>query len=53
MNWLFYLSGWFLGWAFWNGFLTIGGKKDDGFATSAKLITWTMMWIWICWKFVK
>jgi len=52
MNWLIYISGWFLGWAFWNSFLNFPNDKTD-MNVYIKLVSWTMMWIWICWKFIS
>ena len=50
MNWLLYLGGWFLG-AFTFGSLS---KEPKGKFTKIViiLISWTMVWIWICWRFI-
>jgi len=52
MNWLLYISGWFIGWVFWNGLIKNGNGQGE-LITIIKLITWTMLWIWICWRFVS
>ncbi len=48
MNWLIYLGGWLLG-AFIFGHLS---SHDGTRKTVTILISWTMTWIWVCWKFV-
>jgi len=55
MNWLIYISGWFIGWAVWNGLInyTSKDKKEENAVTIVKLTIWTMMWIWVCWRFIK
>ena len=50
MNFLLYIGGWWLGWAFFNGFVM--SEKGDNFATMLKVIIWTMLWIWFCWRFI-
>lgn len=57
MNWLIYIGGWFFGWAIWNSITGIKERtyldylKTD-WTLIIKLITWTMTWIWICWRFI-
>jgi hypothetical protein len=50
MNWLIYTSGWVIGWGIFNGFFKDG---EGNLATIIKLVIWTNLWIWICWKFIK
>jgi len=50
MNWLIYISGWVIGWAFFNGLIQNG---NDNFNVIVKIIVWTMVWIWICWRFIS
>lgn len=52
MNWLIYLGGYLFGWALWNGIL--GGEKanTNNLFLLVKLLSWTMTWVWICWKFI-
>lgn len=55
MNWLVYISGWFIGWAIFNRLFDIDNKdpKDRDWLLYFKSIAWTMLWIWICWKFIR
>jgi hypothetical protein len=49
INWLIYISGWFIGYAVFNTFIRIGDKDS----TLVSLVIWTMSWIWICVRFIK
>lgn len=51
MNWLIYLGGWILGWAIVNTHIASGMK--DNAVYLVKVISWTFVWIWICWKFIR
>ena len=52
MNWLIYIAGWFLGWAIFNGLIRYTGK-DENWVTAIKLVIWSMLWIWVCWRFIR
>ena len=52
MNWLIYIAGWVGGWAIWNTLLS-DGVNEKNYIFMSKLILWTMLWVWICWKFIK
>lgn len=51
MNWLLYIPGWFLGWALFNDFVLPRENYNDAILV-VKLVIWTMLWVWICWKFI-
>ncbi len=54
MNWLIYIGGGWLYFLLW--FKTIygrSGEKDTLAKTLSILLTSTMLWIWICWRFIK
>jgi len=52
MNWLIYISGWFVGWSFFN--ITIINKEiNSDILSIGKLVLWTMMWVWFCVKFIN
>ena len=47
MNWLVYLSGYFVGWIFFNSL-----TQTESDTVWARVISWTMLWVWICWRFI-
>lgn len=51
MNWLIYVSGWFFGIALG---IRLGFplEIDDTEDLITLCVSWTAMWIWICWKFI-
>ena len=51
MNWLLYISGWVFGWVVINTFVYPSNKDNRVFVV--KLIMWTMLWVWICWRFIR
>jgi hypothetical protein len=51
MNWLIYIGGWMLGWFFFNSYIKLQEGNSD-YATAFKLVTWTLIWMWVCWKFI-
>jgi len=54
MNWLIYISGWFLGWVFFNGYVQFQGKDvNKNIVCVVKVLMWTMMWVWFCWRFIR
>jgi len=56
MNWLIYIAGFCFGWAIFNGLINADGflkYKGIDIATIVKLTIWSMMWVWICWKFIR
>lgn len=54
MNWLLYIPGWLIGWAIVNGLVRVrdGSPVDGDVLFIIKIVTWTMLWIWFCWKFI-
>lgn len=50
MNWLLYIGGWILGWAIFNGLWQ--SKIGDNWISCMKIISWTTLWIWFCWRFI-
>ena len=56
MNWLLYLSGWFWGLVITSSLCVNFYDNDDKIINRTFYIVfifWTMLWIWICWRFVK
>ena len=55
MNWLIYISGFFLWWAIINK--KFGGEAvtpdEVNFDFYAKLVLSIMSWTWFCWRFIK
>ena len=48
MNWLLYIGGWILG-----NHILLSEKEHSmppNLYTFYKVLSWTMVWIWICWK---
>lgn len=52
MNWLLYIGGWLPGWAVFNAIISYQDKTNSTFGVWVKMTSWTMIWIWICWRFV-
>lgn len=51
MNWFIYIGGWLLGYPVINTVFTT--TDSEIMLTIWKLTTWTCIWVWICWKFIK
>jgi hypothetical protein len=52
MNWLIYIAGWIIGWALINTIINAPGANKD-ITLFMKIITWSLVWVWICWKFIR
>ena len=52
MDWLFYLGGCWLTYGILNGLIK-SVPKYEIFQAWMTFITWTMVWVWFCWRFVK
>jgi len=50
MNWLFYIGGWFVFWAIFQG-LFMPAEKETKYV-AFKVVICTMLWVWICWKVI-
>lgn len=62
MNWLMYIGGWVvfgsIAWAMVFGTLPIDAPRTvfEGVANergSVMFWSWTMVWAWICWRFIR
>ena len=50
MNWLFYIAGGILWYAFLNGMITSGTDKySEGLAWLVRFC-FIAFWIWVCWR---
>lgn len=48
MDWLIWIGGWYLG----VGIVPKITSTNGLFDIILTIIAWTMVWIWICWKFI-
>lgn len=53
-NWLFYLGGWvIIGFTLERILFGEIGDVEKAMQRLGSLIGFTMVWIWICWKFIR
>lgn len=59
MNWFIYIGGGILFIGFWYGLLSAGDMVSTNsavvvqLAKTLRVISLTMIWVWLCWKFIR
>jgi hypothetical protein len=52
MDWFIYIGGWCLGWPIINMLINSDNKLHKDGILIFKLVAWTMVWIWFCWRVI-
>lgn len=52
MNWLIYIGGWMVLWFICNAIMRVTIEAPDHVFYFWSTIPITLIWIWICWRFI-